>query len=303
LTTFLVTGARGCIGAWTVRQLVREGVGVVALDVGGSDHRLRALLTDVERAQVTEEAVDVADLTALLEAFERHAPTHVLHLAALQVPMCAADPVAGARVNVVGTAAMFEAARRHELATPLVYASSIAAVDASTLYGVYKVANEGTARVYHADHGVSSIGLRPYVVYGVGRDQGLTSEPTKAMVAAAAGRPHRIPYRSRTLMQYAPDVAAAFVAAARSGHAGADVVNVPGDAVSVPEIVALIEAVVPAAAGTIEVGDAELPFPAEVDTEPFRAIVGDLPRTPIADGICETIALYSGLTPSALANP
>ena len=290
---FLVTGARGCIGAWTVRQLVHEGVEVVALDVGGSDHRLRAILADEERARVEEKSVDVSDLDALLDVFDRVRPTHVVHLAALQVPMCAADPVLGARVNVVGTAAVFEAARRHELATPVVYASSIAAVDASTLYGVYKVANEGTAAVYHADHGVASIGLRPYVVYGVGRDQGLTAEPTHAMAAAAAGRPHEIPYRSRVLMQYAPDVAAAFVAAARAGHHGADVVNVPGAGAATSEIVAAIEAALPAAAGTITVGDRELPFPTEVDTARFEAVVGEVARTPLDVGVAETIAMFA----------
>ena len=44
-----------------------------------------------------------------------------------------------------------------------------------------------TRAVYFRDEGLSSIGLRPYVVYGAGRDQGMTSTPTKAMLAAAAG--------------------------------------------------------------------------------------------------------------------
>ena len=35
-----------------------------------------------------------------------------------------------------------------------------------------KLANEGTARVYWHDDDVASIGIRPYVVYGPGRDQG-----------------------------------------------------------------------------------------------------------------------------------
>jgi len=41
---FLVTGANGCIGAWTVAQLVREGTPVVALDASDDDHRLRLVL-------------------------------------------------------------------------------------------------------------------------------------------------------------------------------------------------------------------------------------------------------------------
>ena len=70
----------------------------------------------------------------------------------------------------------------------------------STLYGVSKLADEGIARVYRADAGVSSIGLRPYVVYGLGRDQGMTSGPTAAMLAAARGEAvaHRLLGRRRS---------------------------------------------------------------------------------------------------------
>ncbi|MEZ4717232.1 MAG: NAD-dependent epimerase/dehydratase family protein [Caldilineaceae bacterium] len=130
--------------------------------------------------------------------------THIIHLAALQVPFCKADPVAGARVNVVGTVNVFEAAKAAGLGQ-VVYASSIAVygpaghyadailpADAplfpQTHYGVYKQANEGTARIFWQDDGIASVALRPYTIYGPARDQGLTSEPTKAMLAASGRR-------------------------------------------------------------------------------------------------------------------
>jgi nucleoside-diphosphate-sugar epimerase len=95
----------------------------------------------------------------------------------------------------------------------------------STLYGVYKRANEGTADVYAAERGLPSVGLRPHTVYGPGRDQGLTSAPTVAMLAAAAGSPYRLPFGGAYQLQYAPDVAAAFVAAARSEDGVADAID------------------------------------------------------------------------------
>jgi UDP-glucuronate 4-epimerase len=113
--------------------------------------------------------------------------------------------------------------------------------DPATHYGVFKLANEETARVFAAESGVSSIGLRPYVVYGPGRDQGLTSAPTQAMLAAARGDRFVIPYSGRSQLQYAPDIAAAFVAATRTPFSGATVLNVPGVTVSVDEIVATLE--------------------------------------------------------------
>ena len=37
---YLVTGAMGCIGAWTIRTLVREGATVTAFDLGSDTRRL-----------------------------------------------------------------------------------------------------------------------------------------------------------------------------------------------------------------------------------------------------------------------
>src|SRR5829696_8563659 len=195
---FLVTGSGGCIGAWVVAQLVREETGVVALDASADDHRLRLLLSDAELAGLARVQGDITDLEALERVLDQQGITHVVHLAALQVPFCRADPPLGARVNVVGTVNVFEAVarRRERIAAPVVFAS-VAAYDAlddtnaaapamhgvpSTLYGVYKRANEGTATVYAHERETPSIGLRPHTVYGPGRDQGLTSAPTVAML-------------------------------------------------------------------------------------------------------------------------
>ena len=294
---FLVTGAYGCIGAWALRQLVREGVDVVASDVGADDRRVAALLGPDERSRIRFVHADVSQPDEVAALFE-HEPTHVIHLAALQVPFCRADPVRGAQVNVGGTVAVFAAAAAAGLRTPVVYASSAAAFAAAddgtepsghpaTHYGVYKLANEESARVFAADSGLASIGLRPYVVYGPGRDQGLTSAPTLAMRAAALGEPFTISYSGRSQLQYAEDAAAAFVAAARSSFDGAVALNVPGLTASVDEIVAAIDRIVPDA--RIEVAGPPLPFPPELDTTAFASVVGNLPITPLDEGVAATI--------------
>src|SRR3972149_9590940 len=119
---FLVTGALGCIGAWTVFNLVREGVSVTAFDLGEDQTRLRYLLTDDELAAVEFVQGDITDLGALERASGEQGITHVVHLAALQVPFCRADPVRGALVNVVGTVNVLECVkeRRNRIAGPLV---------------------------------------------------------------------------------------------------------------------------------------------------------------------------------------
>jgi UDP-glucuronate 4-epimerase len=297
---FLVTGALGCIGSWIVRRLLDDGAEVIGADAGGSDHRVRALLGADDRERVTWATADISLADEVERLFVAHRPTHVIHLAALQIPACASDPVRGAAVNVVGTVALLQAVASARLGSTFVYASSIAsagssdsAPDPTTHYGVFKRANEGSARVFWESHSLPSIGLRPYVVYGPGRDQGLTSDPTKAMRAAALGDPFTIGYRGRAQLQYAPDVADYFVAAARASVSGAHVLNTPGVHATVDEIVASIERAAPGSAARIAVGRDVLPFPEDVDATPFERLVGEQVVTPLDDGVAATIAFFA----------
>ncbi len=314
---FLITGALGCIGAWAVRNLVREGAGVTVFDLDSEPRRLRLLLTDEELAQVGFVAGDITDLASFERALDDHEITHVIHLAGLQVPFCKADPPLGARVNVVGTANVFEAVkRRKDRISRVTYASSIAVFGAPedyepgkalteddrpiphTHYGVYKQANEGTAHVYWADDGLPSVGLRPYVVYGVARDQGLSSTPTTAMLAAAAELPYHISYGGRTVFQYAEDTANAFIQSARSSYEGAGAFNLSGQTVHMQELKdALVEAV-PDAASLITFEDFQLPFPTEIDGSGLEIAVGPVTHKPLEEGVAETVEMFRELLES-----
>lgn len=306
---YLVTGALGCIGAWVVNELSREGESVCSFDVSADRRRLALLLEAEALASVPHFVGDIGDLDQLERLLAEQEITNVVHLAALQVPFVRADPPLGARVNVVGTVNVLEAVRRRGAAmAPVVYASSVAAFDApedgvapsmaghpGTLYGVFKRANESTAWVYLQESGVASIGLRPHTVYGPGRDQGLTAAPTLAMLSAAAGVPYTIPYGGSSQLQYARDVARAFVAASHSGYRGASVHNLPGPSVAISEVVAAIEAAAPEAAGSISFEERALPFPDEVDGGSFAELVPDFDVTALSDGVEETIERFRDL--------
>jgi UDP-glucuronate 4-epimerase len=296
---YLVTGALGAIGAWTVRSLLDHGHEVVTYDLGGSDHRLRLALTDDELDSITKLTGDVTDLAQMETAIEENGVEALIHLAALQVPFVREDPVAGARVDVVGTVHALEAARRYLGAgPPVVYASSIAALapepglHPSTLYGVYKFANEGAAELYFADYGVSSIGLRPHTVYGPGRDQGLTSAPTAAMAAAAAGQRFRIPFGGSLQFQYVADAGEAFVRASEASYEGASVHNLDGPVATMQELIGAIELAAPETEGLVTAAEEPLPFPPSVDATSFVELVGGPLARPLADGVAETMARF-----------
>jgi nucleoside-diphosphate-sugar epimerase len=301
--TFLVTGAFGCIGAWVIRLLLEEGVPVVAFDLGDDPYRLRLILSAEQLDRVTFVRGDVTDLDGLEHTAAEHGVTHAVHLAALLIPQIKEHPARGASVNVIGTTNVLEVAKRRGI-RGVAYASSAAAYgpndggrieDArtpSTLYGVFKLTNEATARVYWEDEGIGSVGLRPYIVYGPGRDTGLTAGPSLAMEAAARGDGYRIAYGGRCQMQYARDAGRTFVQAARAEHQGAPVFNLGGPVSHMSEVVAAIEAAAPDVAGRIEFDDIQLPFPEELDRGDLQGVVGYAPDTPLADGVRETVELF-----------
>ena len=154
---------------------------------------------------------------------------------------------------------------------------------------MFKHANEGNARIACAEGGVPSIAIRPYIVYGPGRDQGLTSGPTLAMAAAARGEEFTIGYGGIAQYDYARDVGYAFARAAACVGEGAIVANFPGVVASVEQIVETIESVVPAARGLIDWDDVALPFPAELEATALEATLGPLPRMSLAEGVAATI--------------
>ena len=61
----LVTGALGCLGAWTVKVLLDQGEEPVGYDLGGEDARLRLVLSDDELARLTLVRGDVTDAGSL----------------------------------------------------------------------------------------------------------------------------------------------------------------------------------------------------------------------------------------------
>ncbi len=309
--SWLLTGSLGCIGSWVLRNLAAEGVRVTATDVATDPVRPRLLLDDEQLARIRFETMDVTDLASVKELVARHAVTHIVHLAGLQVPFCKANPSLGARVNVVGTVNIFEAARAHwGQVQGLAYASSLAvlgpeecypqrpvkddvALHPQTLYGVYKQANEGTARLYWQDWQLPSVGLRPYIVYGVGRDQGMTSDIAKALLAVAAGVPYHIRFGGPVALQYADDVARMFIACARSDYAGAAACNLRNDVVQTADFAALLNATYSGA--QITCAEASLPFPADLDDSGLRAILGEVPHTPLAQAVEESVGLFRRL--------
>jgi nucleoside-diphosphate-sugar epimerase len=303
---YFITGAQGCIGSWIVKALIERGDTVVVFDRSDDSRRLSAIVDAEQLAKIRFITGDITDGAAVLSAVSASGANRLIHLAGLQVPTCKVDPVAGALVNVAGTLNVFEAAKAIGIER-VVYASSAAVYgmndddvaldetaqcEPTTHYGVFKRANEGNARVYFLDHGINSVGLRPLTVYGVNRDTGLTSDPTKAMKAAVLGRPFHIRFGGATDFQYVADTAAAFIACADGAPEGAHVYNLHGETVTVERIAKFINS---HAGDLITFGGPPIPIAAAMDDTAIRQVINGLPSTPLEAGVNETMERFAAL--------
>ena len=295
----LVTGAGGCIGAWVCAVLTQSGVDVIASDLAKAPQRAGLVMGEAAAGALDWVALDVTDGEAVTEIVKARGVRAIIHLAGLQVPFCAANPALGARVNVEGTINILEAARAAGIQRT-VFASSVAAHAfppgkgfKETLYGAYKVANEQTAFVYWSDWQVPSVCLRPNVVYGVARDQGISSKNTIALQAAVLDRPYDIGFTGPYSWLYAGEAAAAFIAAVRQDGAGAHAFDLNGRTATIEAGIEVLDGLCPN--HSVGPSGAPFPFPPDLDEAPLRAHVPDYPAISVAEGVEATVTAFRQL--------
>jgi len=291
----LVTGGSGFLGAWVMRRLLARGIDVRAFDVRRDDRLLNAISgTNAGRAEWS--TGDIASASDVSDAMR--GCSDVIHLAGVLTPSCSAHPVRGAQVNLIGTLNVFEAARAAQFKQVL-YASSAGVFGPDdgifprpeTHYGAFKLACEGAARAYWNDAGLSSIGYRPLVIYGAGRESGSSAGPSLACRAAALSCRYTIPFTGATGLVYADDVAAAYEAALLKPVEGARVFTLAGDITPIKSVIDMLADISPEA--RIDAEGPPLPiatsFPIDED---LARRFPRLQKTPLLEGLQQTVDFY-----------
>jgi len=231
----LVTGGAGFIGSHVVDALVAAGAQVDAVDDLSTGRRAN-LAGAIDRGAELHIS-DVTDQTMMAALLARLQPDVVLHLAAhIDARRSVDEPAFDARVNVAGTAAVMEAARRSG-ARRVVLASTAAVygkpdrlptperapVRPLTPYGASKGAAEIYLELYSRLYGLSTLSLRMANVYGP-RQNPDGESGVVAIFSGAAGdqRPVTVYGDGRQTRDYVhvDDVAAAFATAAAARATG-----------------------------------------------------------------------------------
>lgn len=309
MAAFLVTGGCGFIGAHLAANLIARGDVVRVLD---------DLSTGAERNLPRGAQLIIGDVADPLLVREAAAGVDgVFHLAAVvSVERCRQDWLAAHRTNLSGTIAVFEALRGRRV--PIVYASSAAVYGEQAMlpitehatprprsaYGADKLAAELHACVAGIVHGIPSLGLRFFNVFGPGQDpgspySGVVSIFCDRLCRGAGVEIHGDGEQTRDFV-HVGDAVAALIAGMAAATAEAPVVNVcTGRPVSVHQLAETI-------AGACNI-DARISFrPPRAgdirhscgDPTRMRSMLGAREPRSLEDGIAEVLAWMRAGRPS-----
>jgi nucleoside-diphosphate-sugar epimerase len=307
---FVVIGARGFIGSWICRLLIEEGVKVTATDTNPDPRSMSSVLDSGHLSKMTYLVSDARSPEAV-SALIGEDVTHVIYLAGLLRPASENNPLLSSQVSIGGLINVLDVSVRRSGKLGIAYSSTAAVygpasdypngqIDDKSLpaprdhYGVHRYTMEMTANAYFDEHGVTSMGLRPWVVYGAGRFNGLSAQPSLAMLAAAAGTPFHMQFGGRNVVQHVRDVSLGFIRSARAKLDGAKQANIPGESIEMTDLIAVIEKSAPKARGMITCEMKDLGAPSRLADPRLERLIGPLP-TPTAERVEETIADYRKL--------
>ena len=290
----IIFGGCGFLGSWIVKAFLKKGYSVSIFDlkiqkellshvVGNDINKIKFINGDITNYDQVQESINDMD--------------HVINLAGLMTPDCSSNPILGAKVNLLGSINVFEALKKNNNKF-LVYASSAGVFGQKdhyypfpeTHYGAYKLAVEGVARAYLNEDGISSVGIRPYVIYGPGREVGGTAGVTLACKAAKQGESYTVNFSGKAGFVYVQDVVDLVEMSIGKIPSGALTLNINGITADVSDFINLIKKNIPLSDIGIE-GDPLSVVDEIRGNEPFKTFK-KFKYTSLEDGIKKTIDFY-----------
>lgn len=309
---YLVTGGSGFIPSYVVKGLLAEGHKVVNMDLYPDRWVYMEVLTEEERKEVITAKGDITNFIFLLNLIKEHKIDKIIHLVACIWPTSQLDPTLATQVNCVGTNYVFEAARILGV-KKVVWASSVgvfgaaekypsgyigddAAHHPNSVYGACKSFQEFMANHYFDNFGVDNIGLRFTIVYGYGRDRGMSSFATRMIERAALNQAYNVPYLASAVIpwEYIDDTARAIIMASKVGKTKTRVFTTGGEYRSLAEGADYVKKLLPDSKITFK-PEADAPLELRIpkyDTKGIKEEIGYELRISMEEGIKRTVNDY-----------
>jgi UDP-glucose 4-epimerase len=316
---YLVTGGTGFIGAYAVRDLVREGHDVTVFDLALNREFLQEVMAPDGLERVKLVAGDVTDLPALLRLMAEVKPERIIHLAATLGANSESNPLRALKVNCEGTINVFEAALSQgagqgaSKVAKVVWASSIAVFGPSgrrpegadseldnaalhhpnSLYGACKSMNEQLARHYKRRRGLDSTGLRFSLVYGYGKALTAARGTGADFIAELIDKPAldqpAVAQHGDELLDwvYVEDAARAVVLASKTLGNRSIALNVLGDRATIADVAARVRKLLPKA--QLEVRPGTWAGAMRFDKDTAAAEIGYRAQVSLEDGLRRNI--------------
>ena len=294
MKNILIFGGSGFLGSWITKSLLKKNLKITIFDLRIKTELLKNLIGD-ELNNIDFIEGDITDFEGVLKATKDM--DYILNLAGLMTPDCSSNPSLGAEVNVKGSINVFEAIKRNNIKF-LIYTSSGGVYGnedkynpfPETHYGAFKLAVEGIARAYFNESLISSVGLRPFVIYGPGREIGGTAGVTLACKAAKQNLKYTVGFSGKAGFVYVEDVTNLVERLIDKSPVGALTINVNGITASVEDFLSIIKKNIPDAKVTLN-GKPISVVEEILGGEPSK-IFKDFKYTSLDNGINKTINFY-----------
>ena len=294
MKNILIFGGCGFLGSWITKALLKKNLKITIFDLRIKTDLLKNLIgNDLNKINFIEG--DISDYEQVLKATEDM--NYILNLAGLMTPDCSSNPSLGADVNVKGSINVFEAIKKNNIKF-LIYTSSGGVYGnedkynpfPETHYGAFKLAVEGMARAYFNESLISSVGLRPFVIYGPGREVGGTAGVTLACKAAKQNFEYTVGFSGKVGFVYVEDVTNLVERLIDKAPVGAITMNINGITTSVENFVSIIKKNIPDA--NVKFSGKPLSVVEEIlGGEPSKTFK-DFKYTSLDNGINKTINFY-----------
>lgn len=324
--TIFITGGTGCIGSATIHKLLQspEVDKIVIASRSNNTDQLELWLGEHLDDRLESVTLDVSNYGDIATEVQRINPTHILHLGALQSPDCSSDHFYGMQVNLGGTMAFFDAAEKLSNLQRFVFASSAAVYGMRDMYpeptiredaqlappnhyGIWKLAGEHLARLFHDRTKIPTVCLRLNTTYGKGRDKGKTSAPTNALKSIAMGAvsgkviPFEMPYQGRENYHFVEDVGSHFAACTLQPYEGFGAFNIKGETIAISKFLEIAKEQAEHLGMknfvdlSVQKGAPPNLFVSDLEHEKIAGAFKELPLTPIAEGVRKSLVEFKAM--------